>query len=324
MKTSWTFLKSAFWTTTIIVLFIGNLFGQNEGISKILWTANWSNDGKYIAVGGVDKKIRIYSGKSFDLIKVFDNNTEILRMSWHPHSNLLAVAATNDGSKLIDIEKDLVIRLNGDKGFGSRSIAWNYSGELLANADYEGEITLWTKHGELIRTIRKENTISNVALDWHPSKNEFVVLSELIRVYNSEGNLLNKFNHRKEQVLMLCVKWHKTGKYFVLGDYGDHNYNYRPLLQYWDANGTLIKEINASKAEYRNMSWTKNGKKLATASDALRIWDADGNLIAEGPSEDKLWGVDWSPDGKFIVTSSHNGHIKLWDRKAKLIRELSY
>jgi WD40 repeat protein len=42
----------------------------------------------------------------------------------------------------------------------------------------------------------------------------------------------------------------------------------------------------------------------ATASDALRIWDSDGNLIAEGLSDDNLWGVDWSPDGKHIITSS--------------------
>ena len=325
MKVIWMFLRIAAGTSIILFALTGSIFGQNQNISKILWTANWSFDGKYIAVGGVDKKIRIFNGKSFELIKVLDNNTEILRMSWHPFVNLLAIAADNDGSKVIDIEKNSIIQLKGDKGFGSRSIAWNYSGELLANADYEGEITIWTKYGELIRTIKKENTISNVAIDWHPTKNEFITLSdEFVRIYNSEGKLLKKFEHRKDTVLMLCVKWHKSGKFFVLGDYGDHNYNHKPLLQFWSENATLIKELNISKAPYRNMSWTKNGKKLATASDALRIWDKLGNLIAECPSEDNLWGVDWSPDGKFIITSSHNGHIKLWDNKGKFIRELSY
>lgn len=174
----------------------------------------------------------------------------------------------------------------------------------------------------MIRTIKKENTISNVAIDWHPSKNEFIVLSDSIRIYDSEGNMLKQFKHRKENVLMLCVKWHKSGKYFVLGDYGDHDYNYKPMLQFWDVNATLVRELNLSKAEYRNMSWMKNGRKLATASDALRIWNKRGNLIAEGLSEDNLWGVDWSPNGKFIITSSHNGHIRMWDNKAKFIQEL--
>lgn len=123
---------------------------------------------------------------------------------------------------------------------------------------------------------------------------------------------------------MLCVKWHKTGKYFVLGDYGDPDFKHKPLLQFWKAKGTLIKESDVSKKEYRNMSWSKGGKKLATASDTLRIWNKDGNLIAEGLSEDKLWGVDWSPNGKFIVTSSHNGHIRIWDSNANFIKELNY
>jgi hypothetical protein len=30
-------------------------------------------------------------------------------MSWHPERNLLAVAAVEDGSKLIDIDKDTII-----------------------------------------------------------------------------------------------------------------------------------------------------------------------------------------------------------------------
>lgn len=298
--------------------------GQQNDNSRILWTANWSHDNKYIAVGGVDKKIRIFSGKSFELLKVLENNTEIQRMSWHPYLNLLAVAAVGDGSKLIDIEKDSIIYMKGANANGTRAMAWNYKGDLLANADYEGEITIWDQHGKLIRTIKKENTISNVAIDWHPTKNEFISLSESVRVYDSQGNLLNKFEHRKENVLMLCVKWHKSGDFFVLGDYGDKDNGYKPLLQYWKSNGILMKEIKVSKSEYRNAAWTINGDKLATASDALRIWTENGNLIAEGLSTDNLWGVDWSSDGKFIVTSSFDGHIKVWDENAKLIREIKY
>src|SRR5690606_28288296 len=137
-----------------------------------------------------------YDGQTFELRGVYENHTGIQRMSWHPNSNLLAVAANKDGSKIIDLERDSIIYFEGDKKYGSRSIAWNYTGDLVANADYEGEITIWTEYGKLIRTIKKENTISNIAIDWHPKKNEFIVLSELIRIYDLEGNLLSKFKHR--------------------------------------------------------------------------------------------------------------------------------
>lgn len=317
--------STLFYLTVVLVLTVTEVLGQQKDISKILWTANWSPDNKYIAIGGVDKKIRIFSGKSFELLKILENNTEIQRMSWHPYLNLLAVAAIGDGSKLIDIEKDSIIHMKGANANGTRAMSWNHKGNLVANADYEGEITIWNQHGELIRTIKKENTISNVAIDWHPTKNEFITLSdEFVRIYNSEGTLLNKFKHRKENVLMLCVKWHKSGDFFVLGDYGDKENAYKPLLQYWKSDGTLMKEINIGKSEYRNVAWTKHGDKLATASDALRIWTKNGDLIAEGLSVDNLWGVGWSSDGKFIVTSSFDGHIKIWDGNATLIREIKY
>lgn len=310
--------------TVVFVLITASLSAQQDGNSKILWSANWSRDGKYIAVGGVDKKIRLYDGKSFELVKVIDTETEIQRMSWHPFANILAVAAVGKGSKVIDLDKRTEYQLEGDSGYGSRAIAWNYTGELLAVADYEGGITIRTPQGKLIRTITKSNTISNVAMDWHPAKDEFIVLSEAVRVYDAEGVLLNEFKHRKQEVLMLCVKWHPNGGYFVLGDYGDREQGYSPVLQYRTADGAMIRELRFGTADYRNISWSRNGKRLASASDKLRIWDQDGKLVAEGSADDKLWGVDWSADGKFVVTSSHEGHIKIWDAKATFIRELTY
>ena len=64
---------------------------------------------------------------------------------------------------------------------------------------------------------------------------------------------------------------------------------------------------------------------MATASEALRIWTKEGKLVVESKStDDYLWGIDWSPDGKFIVTSSKNGHIVIWDNEANKIRKLEY
>src|SRR5690606_7620079 len=137
--------------------------------------------------------------------------------------------------------------------------------------------------------------------------NEIIVLSDHVRIYNDNGGLLKKFKHRDENVLMLCVKWHKSGKFFVIGDYGDNKVPYKPLLQFWNSNGTFIRQFDVSNSEYRNLSWNKKGNRLATASDALRIWSKKGKLLKTGYSEDNLWGVDWSPNGNYVITSSHFG-----------------
>jgi WD40 repeat protein len=75
--------------------------------------------------------------------------------------------------------------------------------------------------------------------------------------------------------------------------------------------------------EIRNLRWSNDGKHLATAADALRIWNTNGDLLHTGATENNLWGVAWSRDDRFIITGTFtDGKVKLWDNQARLIREL--
>ncbi len=109
---------------------------------------------------------------------------------------------------------------------------------------------------------------------------------------------------------MLSVAWHKSGKFFVTGDYGDDKT--KTLLQFWNEEGHLMRSIDISKGEIRNLRWNKKGTRLASASDALRIWDMHGNLISEGKSTDYLWGVAWNKRGNKIITTSLEQRVLIW------------
>jgi hypothetical protein len=55
-------------------------------------------------------------------------------------------------------------------------------------------------------------------------------------------NLIGKHGkHRTEDVLLLCVAWHKSGAFFVTGDYGYEDI--KSLLQYWDEEGNLQPQM---------------------------------------------------------------------------------
>jgi WD40 repeat protein len=62
----------------------------------------------------------------------------------------------------------------------------------------------------------------------------------------------------------------------------------------------------------------EKGTRLATASDALRIWDIKGNLLSEGMSVDYLWGLSWHKKGHRIVTSSAKQEVVIWDKKGRI------
>ncbi|MEL7123081.1 MAG: hypothetical protein AAFO07_26765 [Bacteroidota bacterium] len=292
-----------------------------------LWTANWSHDGQYIAVGGGDFVLKIIDGISFEVIDTFQLHHNIERVRWHPKRNLLAITISGPTAKpmILDPESRKKIFLDDLPDLGGRAIAWNHTGEYIAVADYEEKISVWDINGKLIQFMSGHTTKSHVAVDWHPKKNEFIALSDPVTKHNIKGELLDSARHRKDPVLMLCVQWHPSGKFFVIGDYGTPSDTKLPaLLQFWSPDLEKIKEIEISKAAYRNVSWNKKGNRLATASDVLRIWSKKGKLLAEGPRNDNLWGVDWSPNGKYIITSSEEGHIRLWNNKAELIKEIEY
>src|SRR5690606_7311528 len=129
----------------LLTLGIMKCYTQEQDKNKILWTANWSNDGNFIAVGGDDKRIKIYDGHTFELLRTYTNESEVKRVRWHPIKSILAIAATDNGSVIIDVENDRIIKFQNGDNIGGRSIAWNFNGELIAIADYEGVLTIWTK-----------------------------------------------------------------------------------------------------------------------------------------------------------------------------------
>lgn len=302
--------------------------GQNikSTAGKGLWTVDISHDDKYIALGGDDSLLRIFDG-DLKLFKAVKLNEMIRAVNWHPKENVLAIS-TRNSSWIMDPETGKEIQLEGDHK-GSRTIAWNHNGEMLAAAAGSGVLWVWNKNGKLLRRIQKadENGTPDkrdfLGLDWHPSKNILTTVGDEIRIFDTSGKQLNVFKHRSQLAGLLTVKWHPSGEFFVTGDYGHPNEGIPTLLQFWQPDGKLIKEWNESKMEFRNIRWNKQGTHLATASDALRVWTKEGQLLYTGKQvgNSVLWGVDWVSNSKKIVTVSFDsGNIQLWDDKAKLLK----
>ena len=289
----------------------------------IMWTSSWSKSGNYIALGGDEGILWILDGKSYEVIRTDTLGEGIMRVRWHPTEDLLAVAAGGLSSHVLDVFNDQRIELSGMDYHGGRSIAWDHRGERLVIADYEGLMSIWERNGTLQKIIDKGATKSYVAVDWKPKSDEIVALSEYAWVYDAVGTLSAKFKHREEEVLMLSVAWHPSGDFYVIGDYGVPDKGVPPVLQWWSSEHELIRESKISKAEYRNVRWSPDGQKLATASDALRIWSADGKLLFEGTSDEPLWGVDWHPEQDRIVTTDQSGKVYIWDVQANKLKQLS-
>lgn len=286
----------------------------------ILWAVDCNPNGKLYAVGGDDGVLKVYDTKGFKLVKTYKLPTAIQCLEWNKQGDVLAIALDDSPVQLLRIETGKFQKLQGSGG--SRALAWNSDGELLAVGDYDGQLQIWNKKGLLIKSIKKENTKTYLSVDWHPTKNIILTGGDKIRLFDTAGNLLKTINHRIEETIILTVRWHPGGTFFATGDYGHKEQGIESLLQFWQQDGTLIKTLPGSKAEYRNIRWNKKGTLLATASDALRLWSTEGEIVYTGKSADLLWGMDWCKGDKNVITGSEKGIIKLWNDKAGLMKNM--
>ena len=285
-----------------------------------LWTLDWSYDDAFVAIGGDDSTLYIYRTADYSVHQSVKLNSMIKCARWHPRENVLAIA-TNKGVLLLQLPSGQLSPINA-LTVGGRGLGWNFTGELLALADGRGMVQIVDRQGTLLRSIPKHNNHSYLALDWHPTKNILVASSDEIHVFDTSGRQLSFIKHRKEPAGILSLRWHPSGDFFASGDYGHDGEGIPTLLQFWKEDGTLIKTMLGSKAEFRNIHWSRDGQFLATASDALRIWNHQGELLSTGTTGYNLWSIGWNSTGSQVLTASFDGHLDLWTPKATHIRKI--
>ena len=89
------------------------------------------------------------------------------------------------------------------------------------------------------------------------------------------------------------------------------------------ADGRFPAPLTGQDKGVWHVAWSHDGTRIAAAGDELRIWDAQqgASLLTIDASASI---VDWSPDDTRIVTTSHEGGLRVWDAASgKLLNSLS-
>lgn len=267
-----------------------------------------------LVTGGTDGALYFYTGDSlFDTAHFGGIITEL---RWHPGGRLLAVAVQGGGRTTIyNTATGARTALDSLDEFGVRAIGWEASGSRLATGDYSGNITLYDTTGTLLAQYPTAQK-GLIGLDWSPDGRTLAAVGEDLLLMNVATGTYLAIADRAEEILLLSVAYHPSGKLLATGDYGDDTHP--PLLQFWDSQGNRLLRIDEARGPYRSLEWSHDGSTLAAVSDAIRLYDREGKKIGEQrvPGDRLLWGLSWAPDDRQLTVTDEGGAYRQYSTES--------
>ncbi len=256
---------------------------------------------------------------------------EIRRLEGHTDA-VEAVTWSPDGSKLASGGDDNTIRIwnasSGETLFTLHghnntitALAWSPDGKKLASTSDDKTLRVWNpENGEPLATLTGDSSGGPRYLAW--SKD-----SAKLAIGNDNGNVQlwdmssDPVTLRNEQGWITPVALSPDGTKIANGTAGN-------AIQLWDlTNRKLLDSFPAHNDLVYFLAWSPDGSRLASASSdgTVRLWDMAGanhlalltlNAHASGVNK-----VRWSPDGRYLVTSSgfinlggvDDPTVRIWD-----------
>ena len=136
---------------------------------------------------------------------------------------------------------------------------------------------------------------------------------QLIRIaMNDMSEVPIATNRELSKILSLDIS--KDGKYLAFGSVSG------ALVLYDLSSNELISELHGHAARVNDLSFSNNGKRLASASwdGTIQIWNMDDlddlpyYLTENGGSGSYAWDLTFSPKDDYLVVGTRDGMIKKW------------
>ncbi|MEG3863978.1 PDZ domain-containing protein [Microcoleus sp. herbarium12] len=96
-------------------------------------------------------------------------------------------------------------------------------------------------------------------------------------------------------------------------------------IKLWSGDGRLLKTLTGHKDTVWDVSFSPNGKMLASASldKTVKLWSIDGKeLRTLNGHSDEVNAVTFSPDGQMLASAGKDGIVRVWRIDGTLVKPL--
>ncbi|BAZ12676.1 YD repeat protein [Calothrix sp. NIES-4071] len=289
---------------------------------------SFSPSGQLLASGDRHGVMKLWHRDGRLMQTLAAHTTDIFGISFSPDGQLLASASADQTVKVWRRDGTLLLTLK--QGDAAWRVEFTSDGKQLASSGSNNLVKLWQLHNPVLtRLLGHQAQILQVAFSPDSERVASASWDQTVRLWTRDGRLLTTF--RGHKAIANGVAFHPDGQRLASSDGTG-------IIHLWQANGMQLKTFSLQEptgtidlrqneqpsAEGSTVEFSPDGQLLAagnTIQDVARLWKLDGSLVTTLTGhQNGISRIRFSPDGRQIATSSHDGTIKLWHLDGSLIR----
>ncbi len=307
-------LASASWDGTVCIwdLSNGNLILKLDEQTEAVRSVQFNPNGKHIATGGADYLIRFWDAETGKLVGTLPgHNGAVTSVAYSSDGAILASASGDKNVELWQIERTEPVAKDHSGPMAKTERRTESADTDVGQVETEplpGIVPYPEKLPGILRWQIATRTPGRgiYSCDWSPG-------GRLIAYGDNMGavRLVDSATLQVRRILLghsgsrSSVAWSPDGADLVSTDAAG-------TVRLWNADGTNIQMVHNTGSFTWDVAWSPDGDHFATAhAHELRIWEKSGATVATFSVDAKC--IDWSPDGRRMVTGDGSGTVHIWD-----------
>ncbi|MGK7898032.1 MAG: tetratricopeptide repeat protein, partial [Xenococcus sp. (in: cyanobacteria)] len=335
----------------------GELFHSLAGHTNMVNDISFSSDGKVIASASSDNTTKLWNLKG-ELLQTFTGHTGgVNSISFSPGGKVIASASSDNTIKLWNLKGELLQTFTGHTGIVN-SIRFSPDGHIITSASNDNTIKFWSVTKKILTFIEGDTgdnitTFLNYLQKYPRQGNKFSfnsngkiiasVSEDIIKIHNIEGQLLQTLLGHTSKVN--SVDFSPNGE-IIASTSNDSS------IKIWSLEGELlqiieeynfdisVKELSELASDQsgislwkfenfiknKTLSFSDDGQIIAFVSNKnIHIWDLERERLMNTlvGHKDIVRSINFSPNGRNIISSSYDNTVKLWDLKGNLLKNFT-